>query len=303
MSLGRSTLTDTPGPPAVRRRDGYSLALGVVLAAAAAFRFIGLNWDENQHLHPDERFLTMVETSLRLPANLADYFDTNSSPLNPHNTGYPFFVYGTFPIFLVRFLGEYLGRTGYDEIHLVGRAAAATFDLASIVLLFLIGARLYDRRVALASAVLAACTPLLIQHAHFFVVDSFTLTFVLGAFYFAVRAGDESRWANEAFFGLAVGLALASKVSAFPVAGLLPLASAARIARAKTGSREAEVYRLLLGWLVAGAAAFVTFRIFQPYAFAWPGLLGLTPNPKWVANLVELRNQSSGNVDFPPALQ
>ena len=284
-------------------RNGYSLALGMVLVAAAVFRFIGLNWDENQHLHPDERFLTMVETSIRPPASLGEYFHTDASPLNPHNAGHGFFVYGTFPIFLVRFLGEYLGRTGYDEIHLVGRAAAATFDLVSVVLLFLIGARLYDRRVGLAAAALAACTPLLIQHAHFFVVDSFTLTFVLAAFYFAVRAGDESRWANEILFGLAVGLAMASKISAFVVAGLLPLAGLARIGRLEPASREAAVTRMFLGWLVAAAVAFVTFRLFQPYAFAGPGLLGLAPNPKWVANLTELANQSRGNVDFPPALQ
>lgn len=299
-------LPDTSSQPAGGSASAtlrFSLALGVVMAAAAALRFVGLNWDENQHLHPDERFLTMVETSIRPPASLGEYFDTDASPLNPHNAGHGFFVYGTFPVFLVRYLGEYLGRTGYDEIHLVGRAAAATFDLVSVFLLFLIGARLYDGRVGLAAAALAAGTPLLIQHAHFFVVDSFTLTFTLAAFYFAVRAGDEWRWTHELLFGLAVGLAMASKISAVVVAGLLPLAGLARLARAQPESREAAASRMLLGWLAAGAVAFVTFRIFQPYAFSGPGILGLTPNPRWVANLSELRNQARGNVDFPPALQ
>ena len=62
----------------------YDLTLIVVLIAAAYFRVIGLNWDDNQHLHPDERFLTMVESALTPAQSLSEYFDTNNSPLNPH---------------------------------------------------------------------------------------------------------------------------------------------------------------------------------------------------------------------------
>jgi hypothetical protein len=29
-------------------------------------RIIGLNWDQGQHLHPDERFLTMVASTIFL---------------------------------------------------------------------------------------------------------------------------------------------------------------------------------------------------------------------------------------------
>ena len=36
------------------------LCLLAVLAAGGYLRFSGINWDENFHLHPDERFLTMV---------------------------------------------------------------------------------------------------------------------------------------------------------------------------------------------------------------------------------------------------
>ena len=51
-------------------------ALGVfaLVVVAAALRFQGLDWDEGQHLHPDERFLTMVETAIKAPRSLADYF-------------------------------------------------------------------------------------------------------------------------------------------------------------------------------------------------------------------------------------
>ena len=36
--------------------------LVLVLLTGAYLRTAGLDWDEGQHLHPDERFLTMVES-------------------------------------------------------------------------------------------------------------------------------------------------------------------------------------------------------------------------------------------------
>ena len=80
--------------------------LKALVIIAAWLRLQGLNWDEGQHLHPDERFLTMVETALALPSSVAHYLDTASSPLNPGNRGHEFFVYGTFPIFVVRLVAE-----------------------------------------------------------------------------------------------------------------------------------------------------------------------------------------------------
>ncbi|MCL4508330.1 MAG: hypothetical protein M1296_02255, partial [Chloroflexi bacterium] len=72
--------------------------LAAILLLAAAFRFIGLNWDDGTHIHPDERFLTMVETALVWPTSnfLATYFNEATSKLNPANVGYSFFVYGDF---------------------------------------------------------------------------------------------------------------------------------------------------------------------------------------------------------------
>lgn len=65
------------------------LTLGI-FAFAAFFRLYGVNWDQGQHLHPDERFLTMVTEALVWPKNIVEYLDTSASPLNPHNKGYGF---------------------------------------------------------------------------------------------------------------------------------------------------------------------------------------------------------------------
>jgi hypothetical protein len=153
----------------------YDLLLIVVLVVGTSFRVIGLNWDANQHLHPDERFLTMVESALQVrtcnvpgtpidacPPNqihwlgLGQYFNTATSTLNPQNMGYGFFVYGDLPITMVRYVAEFMGQTGYDQVDLVGRQFSALGDLLTILLLYIIAARLYNRRVALLGAAFSA---------------------------------------------------------------------------------------------------------------------------------------------------
>ena len=68
--------------------------------------FVGGHWDQGTHIHPDERFLTMVLDALKLPKNLGEFFDSTKSPMSPYNKNYGFFVYGTLPIFIVRVVAE-----------------------------------------------------------------------------------------------------------------------------------------------------------------------------------------------------
>ncbi|MBI5051646.1 MAG: hypothetical protein HZB52_00055, partial [Chloroflexi bacterium] len=53
-----------------------TILLIAIIAAGAYLRFVGLDWDTNQHLHPDERFLTMVSSSISSVKSVGDYFDT-----------------------------------------------------------------------------------------------------------------------------------------------------------------------------------------------------------------------------------
>ena len=76
----------------------------------------------------------MVETAISPVDSLKEYFDTGTSTLNPHNIldgngnqTYPFFVYGTLPIFIVRYIGEWLGMSGYGEIFILGRILSGLF--------------------------------------------------------------------------------------------------------------------------------------------------------------------------------
>ncbi len=339
----------------------YDLLLILVLVVGTYFRVVGLNWDANQHLHPDERFLTMVESALQVrtcnvPATpveacppdqihwlgLGEYFNTATSTLNPQNRGYGFFVYGDLPIVMVRYVAEFMGQTGYDQVDLVGRQFSALGDLLTILLLYIIAARLYNRRVALLGAAFSALAVLQIQQSHFFTVDTVANFFIFLVIYFAVEivvreSRVESRepasthdyelritscvlrlFKDKFFllslgFGVSLGLAVASKLSAAPLAVLLPGAFALRALTVDGGPKTAEdsqpsiVHRLLntdywkqsLVYLIAGGfVSIVTFRIFMPYAFSGIGL-----NPLWIANIKELAAQSNGDADVPFALQ
>jgi YYY domain-containing protein len=314
--------------------------LAAILITGAYFRFTGLNWDSNQHLHPDERFLTMVVSSIQPVENVGDYFDTAKSTLNPNNRGYGFYVYGTLPLFIVRAAGEALKQTGYDEIFLVGRALSGVFDLMTVLLVYLIAIRLYKKPwLGLLAAVLTAGSVMQIQLAHYFAVDSFTTFFATGAVYFAVRIltekvkhsipawiGKESEensdkktdfvsrefswlfrdWesaGNILLFGVFVGCAMASKINSGLVALLLPAAYLIRYLNLSVEDRESAFSIYIRNIIVAIVVSFLVFRIFQPYAFTGPGFFGLIPSEKWVQTMREISAQSTGDVDFPPALQ
>ena len=307
----------------------------VVLLAGAYFRFIGVNWDENFHLHPDERFLTMVETSISPVKSISQYFNTNESSLNPHNHGFGFYVYGTLPLFIVRYVAEWVGKTGYDQVHLVGRVLSACVDLLTVFLVFLIADRVYrNKSLSLLASAFSAFAVMQIQLSHYFTVDTFANFFTFLAIYFAVKiltattnmssalepapinsqksdsqkllsvlfssSGNES---DFIFFGVALGLAMASKVSVAPLALVLPAVVAIRLKQIPESDRENQGLVFFRNLILAALFSFLVFRIFQPYAFEGPGFFGLKPNEKWFSNLSDLSQQSSGNVDFPPALQ
>ena len=164
------------------------LALIVTLSAGAYLRLVGVNWDENQHMHPDERFLSLVQVAISPVENASDYFNTAESSLNPANRGYTFFVYGTLPIFIIRYIGESLGQTDYHSITILGRHVSAIFDLMTVVLVFAIGKRLYNRWVGLLGAMFYALAVLPIQLSHYMTVDTITNTFAFLAVYAGVWA-------------------------------------------------------------------------------------------------------------------
>ena len=302
--------------PRARSRTEAAVVVGllIILALGAYFRFVGLNWDDGSHLHPDERFLTMVGSAVSGVDNPLDYLRTSVSTLNPYNFGYSLFVYGNFPMTVTRVVAEWAtgvcdaatnragtpptwcGYTysGYDGIQLVGRFLSALVDLVAVFFTFLIARRLYDWRAGLFAALLLALAVMPIQQSHFFTMDNWATAFVTLGIYAAVRAatlGDaEPRWRLRwwALFGLALGLAAASRVNVAPLAVVIVVSAVIWLARrsaeaaGEQGSRGAgekegqwsvfsnqhrDFERAVVGIALAAAVSILTFRLAQPYAF------------------------------------
>ncbi len=307
-----------------QHRSGESwlwiVLLILVLAAGAYFRFTGIFWGEFSYLHPDERFLIQVTSHISPVSSIGDYFDTAKSTLNPHNVGDTLFVYGTFPIITTRYLADSIfGSVGWEEILKTGRVFSAAMELTTVLLVYLLGTRLFNRKVGILGAAFSAFAVMQIQQAHFYTSDSFSTTFTTLALYFAVRLATQPlidtaqigrvKWyqteslRNSLWFGVAIGLAMACKINTALMAAMLPAAWFIYIMR-HPESERVDLINTAIRDLAAGAiSALLLFRIFQPYAFEGPGFFGLMPNDKWIANLRELSSQMSGDVDFPPALQ
>ena len=154
--------------------------------------------------------------SAQSEAGRGGYFDADCSPLNPNNLGKGLYVYGEFPLFTVHFAGvatSHLSRDWHSFLEtfdpdsaathrvttvwetyvgaqLVGRSVAAAADCLTIIVLFLLGRRLYGRWVGLLAAGFYAVAPFPLQQSHFWTVDTFTTFWVTLALYFAVRALD-----------------------------------------------------------------------------------------------------------------
>ncbi len=257
---GRAASLGSGGLRRIGLATGQHLAvaiiLGAILVAGLQLRLTNVNWDEGQHLHPDERYLSIVSSQLQPPASVGEYFDSEHSTLNPYNYQNSF-VYGTFPIFLNKAVAEWLDRDadgstywtanlfrdvaapfGVDMEHdnggftfdagynsnQIGRVLSAIADVLTIALVFELGRFLFGRAAGLLAAGLLSLTVLHIQYSHFFGSETWLALFVTATIYFSMRILKGGGGWAYLFAGLAYGLALATKLSALPVLGVPALA-------------------------------------------------------------------------------
>jgi YYY domain-containing protein len=359
--------SNTPEPPRARSGAAswqtWAL-LAAVLLLGGYFRTLNLTgWDGTSNLHPDERFIIYTAYNLRVPQSFADYLrsdcvvdghlpaarnpdepldrqeptrDSGCNTLNPRNFNWSrFFVYGTLPTTLTRVTAEALAAVqppGEREItpefvRNTGRTLSTLFDLGSVLMVFLIGRRLYGERVGLLGALFLALSALPIQLAHFFTVDATTGFFVLLAVYWAVRAQQGGGIGTFTALGLSIGAAMACRFT-MGTLGLLAIAAVAvRLwddrgrrtaddgrrttddARSVAGGRRpvvggpSSVIGLFALLALAGALSLLTWRVLQPDAFVGTSFFDMHLEPRFLKNVQEVGGMISGETDFPPGQQ
>jgi hypothetical protein len=328
----------------------FELFLIALILTGIFFRFNWVNWSQDTNLHPDEYGLTNTLTQLAIPKTVSDYFNTRISSLSPYQkydiNGAPTtpgpdnrMRWGQFPLLIIRMAGEATGNTGYGEIRLLGRSLSALADTLSLLFIFLIGLKLYGRRVGLLAAALSALAVMQIQQSHFMTVDNFGGLFTTLAMFACVQIAQKplvsrrprvgtgtiaiendagsatytltpGAWVWVLLFGAAFGMALACKVNLLPIGGMLLIAAFISIADLKLRSQK-DLWRIFgtagaliaLAFLIAGAV----FRITQPMSFrATSGdtsLFSLQPNPDWVDSMKVASAESSGEGGGPPGEQ
>ena len=336
----------------------YDLLLIAVLLVGAFFRFTGSDWGQLNIQHPDENFMTSVTISIQPVHSLSEYFNTSKSTLNPSVVGYPAYVYGTLPIFIIRYLAGWFGELG--SITLFGRQLSAVADLGTIALLYFIVKRFYKPGVALLAAAFSVVAVMQIQQSHFFTTDNFSTFFIFLTLAVAVviatgkwkEPGGESEtdikkasqgsslrhsfsqlihapltyWTIA--FGIALGMAAASKLNAVAIAVVLPIALAVRYFKSnhekfpvseqnnisiqssdrhslieKQTPVEDFIGKAIIYLVIGAVVSLLAFRVFQPYAFSGPGFFGFKPNPEWIQKVHEQLLQTSPNSDLPWDLQ
>ena len=282
------------------------LALMAIIVLAFAIRMVGIDWDNGRYLHPDERHIVSDVVVGRVEFSWPpqqSWIDPDESPINPRpqrdDDSYEGFAYGTFPVYTVDIIGgiaEHLTGidwNGYERAQYIGRAMSILFDTGTVLLVFLIATRLVGRLAGLLGATVYAFLPVAIQASHFFTVDSWMTFFIFLTIYTCMRAVDTASVWQFGLAGLWFGLALASKTTAAPLAGIVLLAIL--LATARESGRFASSVALGGRMLARSALALVTFVatyfVGEPFAFLQPDAL--------LTSFREQTDIQSGNWDVP----
>jgi hypothetical protein len=283
-------------------------AVGVVflLLFAAFTRLYGNNWDQGQHLHPDERFLTMVAIEMQWPTSFGEYLDTAASKLNPHNTKFDFYVYGTWPVIFVKFIAEKLTMGDYANLTLVGRALSGIVDLITLLFVFLIGKRLGNTACGLFAVLVYTLMALPIQLSHFYTTDPYLTLFLTISLYILLLPVS---WKTGILLGMSTGLALSAKISGiviFPVIALSGLLFMTYKINFRDKNKlwitiKSKCIQLAIFYLLFIIFFVLSFRLLMPYLFTNSGPFSL--NPKVLQNWDMLKSFNDPNGWFPPAVQ
>ncbi|GMQ78563.1 MAG: hypothetical protein BMS9Abin02_1082 [Anaerolineae bacterium] len=278
------------------------LFLAAIMLAAAYFRFNGLDWDDYNHYHPDERYISWVGTTIEIPDDWLNALDPQLSTFNPfywpknaESEGIVVsqdqqrrFAYGHLPLYagvaaskIASLIGPALAPILPDDSILVrdilndgnlieyrhltaaGRALTALVDTLTVGLVFILGKQLFGPMTGLLAAAFLAFNVMHIQLAHFFVVDPY-LTFFVVASITSMVAATQSQLSNRAKIGFLSMAAVAGGLAVgAKINGLLLLLPLALTVMITV--RRSTRLRILTFLALLGLV-FLVFAVTNPFA-------------------------------------
>jgi 4-amino-4-deoxy-L-arabinose transferase-like glycosyltransferase len=187
--------------------------------------------------------------------------------LNPHYfSNPPAFTYLLHGLFALAYGGSGGVQRAFSlhpsEVYTLARIAAAGLGTAALWLLYAVGARLFNRGVGLLAAAIEAVAFLPVFYAHLALNDVPTLAPLTLSLLGSAGILRRGRMLDHVVAGVGLGLACATKYTAG--IALVPLLAA--VASRFLDGEEAAARMALLGLLVAGSTALLTFLLANPYA-------------------------------------
>ncbi|MDD8025166.1 MAG: glycosyltransferase family 39 protein, partial [Acidobacteriota bacterium] len=266
--------------------------LVLLLVLAAATRFWGLGWGLPNTYHIDEnRFAQISVEFLR-------------GDLNPH-----FFHVGTLHMYLLAGMWKaYQWVGGFDStetmitalvkdptpFYLIGRGLSAVLGVATVLLIYLIGLRMFGFRVGAAAGLFMAFSLEHIKISHAMLPDGPTLFLLVLTFYLAWRIYQTGRTRYYLLAGLTAGAAMAMKYAGHMMAIPIFVAHVARILENGLPKKK-----IILDWrlYLCGFVFLATFVAGCPYAVLdFPRFLN---DFRWQANHLMVQGHSGSSIKEP----
>lgn len=252
------------------KQHKITFLLALLTIIGAFFRFYDLNWGSPFYFHPDERNIASSVSQLNFP-----------DQMNPH-----FFAYGSFPIYIIYFLGLawnlFSSPTTFDSLPanathqalqagqfstlnffvpfelaiMVSRIISTFLSTLLIPLLYLIGKTLKDKAAGLLTAIFGTFSVGLIQFGHFGTFEIWTTFLSVLLFYVCLKLLEKYSIKKIIIAGIVCGLLIATKVSNFPLFSVPVLTILLNL-------KLERIPRFLFLFV----AFFITFFITSPFVF------------------------------------
>jgi len=193
-----------------------AIPLAAVVVIALALRMVGIDFGLPMLDHPDEPLLV----------SRADVM-ARTNDFNPHFFHYPsFLIYTLMVLFKFEYFLESLGvlDVSRSTLYLSSRVLVAVLGTAMILIVYLIGCKLYGKKIGILSAVFLAVMPMAVRDSHYATVDVPMTFLTTVAFFFIVSLAKSGRLRHGLIAGAFVGLAASTKQSGGLL--LLPLFTA-----------------------------------------------------------------------------
>ena len=205
-------------------------------------------------------------------------------------------------------LSGYAWSASHPRIVRWVRAVSTVFSLLTIWVTYLLAVRLVDsRRMAVAAALLVACSPALVSDSAKIGVDTLMMLMCLTAVYLAVRTMATPTVGWIIATGIVAGLAVSSKYNALPIAAI-PALACLLSRRFSAAGLAAALVAPVVGFCVGTPFALVQLPEFldgMAYEIRHYGILGhgsATVEPGWPHATVFMTWMRDGAVGLLPTV-